>query len=346
MSDDLPPPDPSAPKPDINSVGLTDRFQRRLNYLRVSITDRCNLRCLYCDTRPREQIMPCEEILRFEEILAVIKAGIGLGIEKVRITGGEPLVRRGILDLLNQISDLQGLKDISLTTNGVLLEKFLLELQQTRISRLNISLDSLIPAQFKQITGEDVFKRVWHGIMGALEAGFSPIKINMVVMSGINDNEITDFARLTLSYPLEIRFIEYMPIGGNRVSDARPILGDEILARIKTIAPLMPLSTGGRLDGPAERFQFSGAPGIIGLIRPISHHFCSQCNRLRLTAAGALRSCLLSENTVDIKTALRNGATYTELQKILLTAARTKPQHHDLADHAPALKTLMSAIGG
>lgn len=323
-----------------------DRYHRHLNYLRVSITDRCNLRCLYCVPDGIFPMLSHEEILTYEEILRIVKTGSQMGISKVRITGGEPLVRKGVCDFLSRLSKIEGLLDISLTTNGVLLEKNIEQIKAAGIHRINVSLDTLQPKKYKQITRMNMFKRVWDGIMAAYAAGFSPIKLNVVVMKGINDNEIEDLARLTFTYPFHVRFIEYMPIGPESIESGRILSGEGILKRLSVLGELLPIENI-RTDGPAQRYRYKGAPGEIGLIFAMSNPFCSDCNRLRLTASGQIRPCLLSDEQIDLKGPLRNGCTDEELAGLFIEAARTKKKRHHLGDkNAHRLNGRMSAIGG
>ena len=313
----------------MRNTDLTDRYQRHLNYLRVSITDRCNLQCVYCVPGVPFPKLKHEEVLSYEEILRIIGVGIGLGITKVRVTGGEPLVRKGVCDFLGRLTALDGLRDVSLTTNGVLLERHVDAIRAAGIRRINVSLDSLDPEKYAQITRRDRFRKVWNGIMAAFRAGFDPIKINVVALGGINDDELIDLARLTFDYPFHVRFIEYMPIGDVGADPGRQILGDDILARMGELGHLIPVERQ-RLDGPAERYRLEGARGEIGIIGAISHHFCSQCNRLRLTASGRLRTCLLSDESIDFRDPIRSGCSDRDVAALFIEAARRKQQRHHL----------------
>lgn len=329
-----------------NSGELVDRENRHLNYLRISITDRCNLRCLYCVPEGRIPKLDHDDILSYEEILRLVDIGIGLGIRKVRITGGEPLVRKGVIDLLARLTRIKELEDVSLTTNGVLLAPNAQRIFDAGIRRINISLDSLDPRKYAQITGYDQFDKVWSGIEKALEIGFSPIKINIVAMRGINDDEIIDFGRLSIDHPFHIRFIEYMPIGNSRASSRDQILTPEIQEMIATIGLLTPVENGEN-DGPARRYRIAGSPGEIGFISAMSHHFCSHCNRLRLTADGKLRACLLADRHEPLKALLRNGGSDEQLAEIFRTAVRQKAaKHHLCPDGVRAVKDQMQGIGG
>jgi cyclic pyranopterin phosphate synthase len=325
---------------------LSDKYNRNINYLRISITDRCNLKCIYC--RPGGKILKLahDDILRYEEILRVIRICSDLGLQKIRITGGEPLVRKGIGDFLNSVSRTPGIRDVSLTTNGILLSDNLQKIKDCGIRRLNISLDSLDRHKYFTITGFDGFDRVWNSILKALDLDFHPIKINVVALRGINEDEILRFAELTFSYPFHVRFIEQMPIGNPILPSRNPILSDEIKTRLTSLGKLEPVA-GERYDGPARRYQFRGAKGEIGIISPISHHFCETCNRLRLTADGRLRPCLLSDHHEDLKTPLRSGCSDQDLVDLILMAIRNKPSRHQLSSgHLSEVITQMSSIGG
>jgi cyclic pyranopterin phosphate synthase len=326
---------------------LIDTYNRRLSYLRISITDHCNLNCIYCRPFLNGSKLAHREILRYEELLRIARVAADLGISKIRITGGEPLVRSHVYDFLDHLTQIEGIDDVSLTTNGVLLEKNLEKLQSTGIQRLNISLDSLQAEKIPTITGHDVFGKVWRGILKAHHLGFAPIKINMVPIRGINADEIEAFAKLAFSYPFHIRFIEYMPIGDTVIGSDRRVLASEIKDRIETaFGPLTPVAHSSD-GGPAQRYQLENAMGEIGLIQPISHHFCATCNRLRLTATGRLRLCLLSNLQEDLLTPIRNGCNDDELKDIILAAVRKKPMQHNFSgSSADCLKDQMSAIGG
>lgn len=326
---------------------LLDHFKRKIDYLRISLTDRCNLRCRYCMPEGGIPLIPHEEILTFEEILRVVRIFAKEGISKVRLTGGEPLIRKGIVDFISHLSQIEGLKDLSLTTNGVLLKGLAPELKRAGLKRVNISLDSLKKEKFHQITRRDHFEQVWAGIEEALRIDLSPVKINMVVIRGLNDDEIEAFAQLTLDLPLVVRFIEYMPSGNGdhwRESDLFPI--PMIKARIENIGKLIPIPPD-LWDGPAKRFRMEGGIGEIGLIGPVSNHFCENCNRLRLTPDGKIRNCLFSDEEVDVKNVLRNGGTAHDLREQLLFALKRKPAGHFI--NTPQFKKCqrnMSAIGG
>jgi len=328
------------------SAKLIDNCKRHLNYLRVSITDRCNLRCDYCAPDDRIPRLNHSEILRYEEILRVIRVGASLGITKVRITGGEPLVRKGVYEFLRRLTRIDHLADISLTTNGVLLAGNASGIFQAGIRRINVSLDTIKRRRFESITGVDAFDQVWQGIMIAHRLGFAPIKLNVVALKGVNEDELIDMARLSLEYPFHIRFIEQMPIGNSRLRPGPPLLAPEIKARVSALGTLVPVATALH-DGPAQRFRFEGAQGEIGFIPAMSQHFCERCNRLRLTASGQLRPCLLSDRQTDVKGPLRAGCTDDDLAAIFLQTVRHKPCDHRLVTgQAAGVRDQMRAIGG
>jgi GTP 3',8-cyclase len=326
---------------------LIDPCNRILNYLRISITDRCNLKCQYCSPRHLIPKLSHEDILSYEEILRLVRIAVQLGISKVRITGGEPLIRKGVHEFIQELHKVDGICDVSLTTNGVLLKDNLDALIAAGLHRINISLDTLDPETFMKITGVDAFDQVWEGIQKAYQAGLSPIKINTVALRNFNDKELEDIARLSLTYPFHFRFIEYMPIGMSEQETSDSLYTPEIKQRLTDkIGELIPVEHQ-ITDGPAERFRFEGAPGEVGFISAMSHHFCHTCNRLRLTASGQLRSCLLSDHQEDLKTPLRGGASDEALSGIFLKAARMKGVQHGLtADMPVRVSGQMSSIGG
>lgn len=325
-----------------------DGFHRRIDYLRLSITDRCNLRCRYCMPSQGIPKLNHEEILRYEEIMRVAHIAVHMGMSKIRITGGEPLVRKDLLYLCENISKIPGLNSLSITTNGVLLGHFAESLFSAGIRRINISLDTLKRDKFFSITRVDCFEKVWQGILAAQKAGISPIKLNTVIMRGTNDDEIEDLANLTADYPFHVRFIELMPFQSNEsITRSEFVSSDEILERLSSIAPLDPVP-GPEGNGPASHFRFSGAQGTIGIISPISHHFCAECNRLRLTADGKLRTCLFSTEETDLRDLLRGGASDERIIQTIREAIRSKPERHtvDTTFSRKCFSRPMSAIGG
>jgi len=293
--------------PGLPDPRLIDRFQRHLNYLRISITDRCNLSCIYCMPRELVPKLHHADILSYEEIMRIVEVGRRLGITKLRVTGGEPLVRKGVYAFLADLTRLDGIRDVSLTTNGMLLAANVDRIAGAGIRRVNVSLDSLRPDRFARITGHDGFDDVWRGLMGALEAGLSPVKINVVALAGVNEDELVDMAALTRRYPFHVRFIEHMPIGQAAYRSAHPLRIPDIRRRLAPLGPLEAVDRKAQ-DGPAECFRLSGAPGTVGFIGALSSHFCARCNRLRLTASGQLRPCLLSSYEIDLRKPLREGA--------------------------------------
>jgi len=287
------------------------------------------------------------DILSYEEMLRLVEISTRAGIRKVRMTGGEPLVRKGFIHFLERLCSIDDLNEITLTTNGVLLDEYAAGLRDCGICRINISLDSLKPERFRQITGRDCFDKVWEGIQKAERLGFSPLKINVVAIRGVNDDEILDFARLTLEKPYHVRFIELMPVGKQNIwSDERFISTDEIYNLIQTLGPLRPILSNS-LDGPARRYVLEGGKGEIGFIGALSHHFCDSCNRLRLTAEGHLRSCLFSDKEIDMKTPLRAGKGDDFLFKLISVATKSKLNGGDPMTSGPRkCVRQMSSIGG
>lgn len=331
-------------------MGLIDRFGRRIDYLRISITDHCNLKCGYCmpvfSGRPHlDQV----ELLSYEELYRLAEAAVSAGISKIRITGGEPLVRKGMVEFCRMLGSLPGLTSLALTTNGVHLAKMAGSLKAAGVRRVNVSLDTLQRKRFEAITGRDKLDAVQRGIREAEAAGLHPVKVNVVVMRGINDDEIANLAALTYERPWHVRFIELMPFQHARFGDHGDLympIG-AIIKRIPRIsmAHLGPVLTAG---GPARMCTLPGAKGRIGFIAPMSWHFCGSCNRLRLTADGKVRTCLFAESEIDVKLPLRSGATTHQLTQLWRDAAKAKPRRHHLSrDLRPDLRQrAMHAIGG
>ncbi len=326
---------------------MLDNNHRVINYLRLSVTDRCNLRCIYCMPEKGIRFMPHSEILTYEEMLHIVRLSIQKGIRKVRLTGGEPLVRKAFLSFLERLSKIEGLEEITLTTNGVLLKSFAADIKNCGISRINVSLDSLRPERFFRITGRDFFERVWEGLEEAEHVGFNPIKINVVAIKGVNDDEILDFAALTVEKPYHVRFIEIMPIGDKNIwTTEKFISAKEIHNRIQTLGILQPIGHN-TLDGPAERYALEGAKGEVGFIGALSNHFCDNCNRLRLTADGHLKGCLFSDQETDIKTPLRDGKGDSHLLNLIMDTILNKPKDHGLLPYNPRKCVRpMNSIGG
>jgi cyclic pyranopterin phosphate synthase len=326
-------------------TGISDSFQRPINYLRISVTDRCNLRCVYCMPEAGVTLMSHGDILTYEEIYTVAKVAAGLGINKIRFTGGEPLVRLGLADLVKMLAGIDTIDDISLTTNGILLAQNAATLKAAGLRRVNISLDTLQPEKFHRITRCGELANTLEGIKAAHEAGLEPVKINMVVMAGINDDEVIDFARKTVSEGWHVRFIEHMPVNGEEPIAERLFSVSEMRKRIETLGTLEPwkVDVG---NGPAKYFRLPGAAGTIGFITPITEHFCYQCNRLRLTADGKLRPCLLSEEEIDLRGPLRSGASPDEIKRLIEQAIARKPQGHHLAEGRKRNGRPFSQVGG
>ncbi|MGD0795396.1 MAG: GTP 3',8-cyclase MoaA [Dehalococcoidales bacterium] len=326
-------------------TGLSDSFQRPINYLRISVTDRCNLRCIYCMPENGISLMSHYDILSYEEIYTVVKAAAEMGISKVRLTGGEPLVRAGLPDLVALISSIDTIEDISLTTNGILLAQYAAELKEAGLRRVNVSLDTLKPERFRQITRCGTLQSTLEGIEAALQTGLTPVKINMVVMAGVNDDELTDFAAKTVKDGWNVRFIELMPSSANEPVSGKLVSVSDMKKRIEAMGKLEPSSVEVG-NGPAKYFRLPGASGTIGFISPVTEHFCFQCNRLRLTADGKLRPCLLSEDEIDLKAPLRGGAPMEELKKLIARAIATKPKGHRLAEGNRPKGRPFSQVGG
>jgi cyclic pyranopterin phosphate synthase len=330
---------------------MFDKFDREINYLRVSITDRCNLHCSYC--RPKEGISlkGHDDILRYEEIIRIVSMAVKLGLIKVRITGGEPLVRRGFIEFIAELKKIKGLQDISLTTNGILLEEYAQGIFDAGIHRINISLDSLNKKKYFHITNGGNLDAVLQGIAQAEEIGFSPIKINAVAIKGFNDDEVLAFAKLAADKPFQVRFIELMPMGqSNRDHGEHYLPMTQLIQKISSKYELEQLNVKkSKSAGPATIFRIKGGRGEVGFINPVSSHFCSTCNRLRLTADGRLRACLLKEEEIDLKKALSENCSDAVLERLIREAILLKPKHHDLDCSDRHLKKChrdMSEIGG
>lgn len=337
----------------------TDKLGRTIDYLRISLTDRCNLRCRYCMPPEGVEWKAHDEILTFEEIERFTAIATEEGIRKVRLTGGEPLVRHGVPEHIGRLLAIPGLKSVALTTNGILLPRYAEELRAAGLERVNISLDSLDPEVYAEITRGGKLGDVLAGIETAFEAGFDPVKLNVVVVRSL-DQDLLGFAKLTLERPLHVRFIEYMPVGGAEEegscddptgwSRSDTVPSDEVLERISTageeagLGELVPVAKGDAPGGwgPARYYRFAGAQGTVGVISPLSHHFCAECNRLRLTADGKVRPCLFSDDEIDVRAILRGGDDEA-VRAVVRKALRIKPDsHHDRV----GTDRKMSQIGG
>ena len=378
---------------------LIDSYDRTIDYLRVSVTDRCNFRCVYCMPEAGAPVAPKDEILTYEEIERLVRIAVELGMSKIRLTGGEPLIRRDIDLLIRKIGTIPGLRDFSLTTNGFLLARFAQDFAQSGLNRINISLDTLRPERFARIARRGNLPDTLAGINAALDAGLSPLKLNCVVMRGWNDDEVADFARLTLGRPFDVRFIELMPInwsegedGGAGLSDyfalsAEPGYRRDTGVTLYALADKNSLKVlrekaatpGAQLDaaqmrrafvptsemrgqieaefglmepaevqtnGPARSFRIPGAVGTVGFISQITNDMCLNCNRLRLTADGQLRPCLMADGEADLRTPLRSGATDEEIAAVFRLTVLHKPKEHRLEDGKAPTGRGMSQLGG
>jgi GTP 3',8-cyclase len=380
---------------------LIDSYNRIIDYLRVSVTDRCNFRCVYCMPEEGAPVAPKSEILTYEEIERLVRIAIELGMTKIRLTGGEPLVRKDIGVLIEKIGAIPDVRDLSLTTNGFLLPRYAEEFARAGLHRVNISLDTLRPERFTRIARRGHLDDVLHGIDSALRAGLKPLKINCVVMRGWNDDEVADFARLTLEQPFDVRFIELMPINWSKDEESSAAMSDffalsaapdyqqagnvrlfageelasfrstfhqkdtnaqtgqlnalemrrafvsteEIQGRIEAVhGPLHPAEV--LTNGPARSYRLDGACGTVGFISQITNDLCPRCNRLRLTADGQLRPCLMADGEVDLRTPLRSGATDEEIADLFRLAVLHKPAEHRLEDGLAPTGRNMSQLGG
>jgi len=330
-------------------MNLVDAYGRKIDYLRISITDHCNLKCYYCTPFSGRDHLSRTQILSYEEMLKVAKAAAHCGITKIRITGGEPLVRKGVVEFCRMLSEIDGLNSLALTTNGIYLEEMAEPLFNAGVRRINISLDTLRPERFEKITGYNRLPRVLAGIRRAEQIGMQPIKINTVVMRGINDDEIEDLARLTLDKPYHVRFIELMPTDSSAYGyyESLFIPVEEFMKKINQVDRVKIEPTTDSY-GPARLCKLPGAIGKVGFIAPISWHFCGSCNRLRLTADGKIKTCLFSQEEIDIKAPLRTGALQNDIINIFRQAVAEKPSGHHLnaKDHQNACQRAMHAIGG
>lgn len=329
-------------------MSLQDSSGRLVTSLRVSVTDKCNLRCRYCMPEQGVSYIPHAEILRYEEMERIIQVALQLGITKVRLTGGEPLIRKGIIECITRLHQQQGLRKIVLTTNGLLLPALAKPLRQAGIAYLNISLDTLNRERFQYITRFDKLDAVLRGIQAAQNAGFPVIKVNVVSIRGFNDDEVFDFVEFANAHDLIVRFIEYMPFPGNAWHPGGFLSTEELQARIAQRYRLIPRDN--EPSSSASTYTIQGKSGRIGFISPVSQSFCARCNRLRLTADGYLRPCLHGNIEIDVKTPLRHGASDADIANLLWEAAERKPKsHQDFLDHQyhkPAQDREMVRIGG
>ncbi len=328
-----------------------DSLSRPIEYLRLSVTDRCNLRCLYCMPPEGVPWYPHEDILSYEEFAQVVRVAADLGIRKVRLTGGEPLVRRGIVDFIRSLKAIPGIEDLSMTTNATLLAPMARELAAAGLDRVNISLDSLESNRLAQMTRGGQLDRVLEGIAAAQAAGLEPVKVNVVVIRGRNEDEVVAFARKTVEKSWNVRYIEFMPVGrwqdGENGQWAQSFVSvEEIRNRIEAeMGPLEPVD-GPAGAGPARYYRIPGTRGSIGFISAVSDHFCAHCNRLRLSADGRLRPCLLSDEEVDLRSLLRSGVGEEDLRRLIVQAIQQKPEGHRLKEGSFPKGRTMSEIGG
>jgi GTP 3',8-cyclase len=339
----------------------TDSHGRRIDYLRISLTDRCNLRCVYCMPAEGVQWKDPAEILSYDEIVRFARIAVGEGIGKIRLTGGEPLVRRGAPDLVRRLHEIEGVQNLALTTNATLLPRFAAELRDAGLERINVSLDSLDPAEFAAITRGGKLVDALAGLDAAFETGFSPVKLNVVVVRSLKQ-DLLGFAKMSLGRPLHVRFIEYMPLGDAEEGSgchsdgsaawtaADSVPSEEVIDLISSKGEaagfgellMVPSDKAPGGSGPARYYRFAEAQGTVGVISPLSHHFCADCNRLRLTADGRLRPCLFCDDELDVRTVLRAG-TDEDVRAVIREALRVKPENH-----AERIGTdrQMSQIGG
>ncbi|MBK5243785.1 MAG: GTP 3',8-cyclase MoaA [Eubacteriaceae bacterium] len=319
---------------------MKDHYGRKINYMRLSITDLCNLRCVYCMPEEGVEKRPHKKNLSFEEMIGLVNAGVGLGIDKIRLTGGEPLVRNGIVELVKEIAQIKGIKDLTMTTNGILLAKYAKDLKAAGLNRVNISLDTFAPEKYHKITRWGNVDDVFAGIEAAEEAGLKPIKINVVLINGFNDDEIETFVNYTRENKVDVRFIELMPLGQSPgFAENKYISNDEVLKRMPELKPIVQREK----SSPAEYYRLPGAKGRIGLINPISKHFCKECNRIRVTTDGKIKPCLHSNQEIDVLALRKEGMTYEE---ILLKAIEEKPEKHHINENEKQLLRNMNEIGG
>jgi GTP 3',8-cyclase len=323
---------------------MLDQFGRRIEYLRISVTDRCNFRCQYCMPLEGLPWLPKADILRYEEIAEIVRQLAPLGLKRLRITGGEPTIRPQLASLIRLLKAIEGIEDIALSTNGVKLPAMAAELAEAGLDRVNISADSLRPERVVQIARRDLDFDLVRAATAAQAAGLGPIKINVVVMRGVNDDEIADFAALTRDHPWHVRFIELMPVGELReLTWEHVVPSAEVLERIRAIGELAADPGPARGNGPAVYYRYAGAPGSVGVITPMTHTYCERCNRVRLTADGRLRTCLFGDHEVVLREALRRGE---PLAPLFERALAEKPKEHGLLQMQIGGLRALSQVGG
>jgi GTP 3',8-cyclase len=323
-----------------------DSYGRRINYLRISLTDRCNFRCVYCMPAVGMQFMPRPELLTDDELLLVVRAAAAAGFQKIRLTGGEPSLRPNLVELVREIKATPGISHVAMTTNGLRLGKQAGALKAAGLDRVNISIDTLDPEKFRQVTRGGKLEMIWEGIEAADRAGLHPIKLNAVVVRGLNDEEVPQLAALTLRYAWEMRFIEVMPlVGVAGVAHDGVVKSEELIEQLERIyGPLE--SLGLAPSDSARRFRIPGARGKLGFISSVSDPFCSTCNRMRLTADGRLHLCLLRDDELDLRAAVRSGATEAEIEQLIRHAVFLKPWGHGLPENVLPTLRGMSQLGG
>lgn len=323
-----------------------DSYGRRIDYLRVSLTDRCNMRCVYCMPALGMKFLPRPELLTNDELILVLRAAAAAGFRKIRLTGGEPMLRHGIVELVHAIKSIPGIEHVAMTTNALRLRQLAGPLKEAGLDRVNISIDSLDPQKFRQMTRGGSLDEVWAGVRAADAAGLHPIKLNAVVVRGMNDDEVIKLAALTTEYPWEFRFIEVMPLTGVAgLAEEGVISTAELIARIAAhFGPLEPY--GQDPADPARRFRIPGAPGKLGFISAVTDPFCATCNRMRLTAEGRLHLCLLRDDELDLRDAVRSGASQDEIEQLIRHAVYVKPWGHGLPDGVKPTLRGMSQLGG
>jgi cyclic pyranopterin phosphate synthase len=325
-------------------AALRDQYGRSIEYLRISVTDRCNFRCMYCMPVEGLQWLPRQDLLSYEEITEVVRQLAPLGLRRLRLTGGEPTIRPDLVKLVGMLRAVPGIEDIALSTNGVKLPELARSLKAAGLDRVNMSADSLQPDRIAKIARRNLGFDPIIGAEAAQAAGLGPVKINVVVMKGINDDEIEDFARLTLTRPWYVRFIELMPVGDmSHLTWDHVVPSEAILDRIRKVAPLTAITPDVQGNGPAAYYQLAGGVGAVGVITPMTHTYCGSCNRVRLTADGRLRTCLFGDHEVDLRTPLRAGE---ELESYFVKALEEKPKEHGLLQMQVGGLRALSQVGG
>lgn len=325
-------------------IALRDQWGRSIEYLRISVTDRCNFRCVYCMPREGLQWLPKAEILTYEEIAEVVRQLSPLGLRRLRITGGEPTIRPDLVSLVRLLRSVDGIEDIALSTNGVRLPELSAPLKAAGLDRVNMSADSLRPDRIAAIARRDLGFDPVASALAAERAGLSPVKVNVVVLRGTNDDEIEDFARLTMERPWHVRFIELMPVGDLReLTWEHVVPSDEVLSRVARLGALSPDGGPARGNGPARYYRLAGAAGTVGVITPMTHTYCGSCNRVRLTADGRLRTCLYGDHEVNLREPLRRGE---PLEPLFRAALAAKPKEHALLQMQVGGLRALSQVGG